>query len=65
MRHGKRGYRLRQAYQITLQRRKKARARITTDIWALVKEKLCRDWSPEQIAGRFKEGGVAISYEHV
>ena len=62
---GKRGYRPKQAHQFALQRRKKARKRITTDIWALVEEKLRQDWSPEQIAGRFKEGDIAISHEHI
>jgi transposase, IS30 family len=62
---GKRGYRPKQAHQFALQRRKKARARITADIWAMVEEKLRQDWSPEQIAGRFKEEGIAISHEHI
>ena len=62
---GKRGYRPKQAHQFALQRRKKARKRITADIWALVEEKLRQDWSPEQIVGRFKEEGIAISHEHI
>jgi len=62
---GKRGYRPKQAHQFALQRRKKARKRITADIWAMVEEKLRRDWSPEQIVGRFKEEGIAISHEHI
>jgi IS30 family transposase len=62
---GKRGYRPKQAHQFALHRRKKARKRITADIWALVEEKLHQDWSPEQIAGRFKEDGIAISHEHI
>ena len=61
---GKRGYRPKQAHQFALQRRKKARKRITADIWGLVEAKLRQDWSPEQIAGRFKEEGIAISHEH-
>ena len=61
---GKRGYRPKQAHQFALERRKKARKRITADIWALVEEKLRQDWSPEQIAGRFKEG-IAISHEYI
>jgi len=63
--HGQRGYRPKQAHQFALQRRKKAHKRITADIWALVEEKLRQDWSPEQIAGRFKEEGIAISHEHI
>ena len=62
---GKRGYRPKQAHQFALQRRRKAQKRITADIWALVEEKLCQDWSPEQIAGRFKAEGIAISHEHI
>jgi len=62
---GKHGYRPKQAHQFALQRRKKARKRITTDTWALVEAKLRQDWSPEQIVGRFKEEGIAISHEHI
>ena len=62
---GKRGYRPKQAHQFALQRRKKARKRITADTWVLVEEKLRQDWSPEQIAGRFKEEGIVISHEHI
>lgn len=62
---GKRGYRPKQAHQFTLQRRKKARRRITADIWALVEAKLRQDWSPEQIAGRFKEEDIMVSHEHI
>ena len=63
--HGKRGYRPKQAHQFALQRRKRAQKRITADIWALVEARLRQDWSPEQIAGRFKEAGLAISHEHI
>jgi len=62
---GKRGYRPKQAHQFALQRRKKARTRIAAELWALVEAKLREDWSPEQIAGRFKGEGVAISHEHI
>jgi len=62
---GKRGYRPKRAHQFALRRRKKARKRITADIWALVEEKLRQDWSPEQIAGRFREEGIVISHEHI
>ena len=62
---GKRGYRPNQAHQFALQRRKKARKRITTEIWTLVEEKLREDWSPEQITGRFKEENIAISHEYI
>ncbi len=62
---GKRGYRPNQAHQFALERRKKVRTRITTEIWVLVEEKLREDWSPEQITGRFKEESIAISHEHI
>jgi len=62
---GQRGYRPKQAHQFALQRRKKARKRITADIWKLVEERLRQDWSPEQIAGRFKEEGIEISHERI
>ena len=58
---GKRGYRPKQAHQFALQRRKKARKRITADIWAIVEEKLRQDWSPEQIAGRFQQCALLIN----
>jgi IS30 family transposase len=63
--HSKLGYRLKQAHQISLQRRKKARARITVDIWVLVDVNLSQDWSREQIAGRFREVDITISHEHI
>lgn len=62
---GKRGYRPKQAHPFALARHKQAQKRITADSWALVEAKLRQDWSPEQIAGRFKEAGVAISHEHI
>jgi IS30 family transposase len=62
---GQRGYRPKQAHQFALQRRQKGRARIGTDTWALVEAKLRQEWSPEQIAGRFREQGIAISHEHI
>ena len=37
---GKRGYRPNQAHQSALQRRKKVRTRIATEIWVLVEEKI-------------------------
>jgi IS30 family transposase len=62
---GQRGYRPKQAHQFALQRRQKGRARIGADTWALVEAKLRQEWSPEQIAGRFREQGIAISHEHI
>ena len=63
---GKRGYRPKQAQQFTLtRRRKKVRTRIAPETWVLVEEKLRFDLSPEQIAGKFKKSGIAISHEHI
>jgi IS30 family transposase len=62
---GQRGYRPKQAHQFALQRRRQGRARITARTWALVETKLRQDWSPEQIAGLFREQGLSISHEHI
>ena len=63
---GQRGYRPNQAHQKALKRRKgKSRARITKAVWSLVEEKLQEEWSPEQISGRLRRQGIAISHEHI
>jgi IS30 family transposase len=62
---GKRGYRPKQAHQFALQRQKRSKKRITGEIWELVEEKLREDWSPEQIAERFKQEGIQISHEFI
>jgi IS30 family transposase len=63
---GQRGYRPRQAHRKALTRRKgKAKRRITPQDWQRVEEKLGADWSPEQISGRLKETGLAISAEWI
>ena len=46
-------------------RREKSQPRIRFETWALVEEKIREDWSPEQISGRLKKEGVAISHEHI
>jgi IS30 family transposase len=63
---GKRGYRPKQAHEMALKRRKeKAQTKISPETWVLVEEKICEDWSPEQISGRLKIEGIAISHEHI
>jgi len=63
---GQRGYRPKQAHEMALKRRReKAQMKIDPETWALVEEKICEDWSPEQISGRLKKEGVVISHEHI
>ena len=63
---GQRGYRPKQAHEMALRRRReKAQTKIRVETWALVEEKIREDWSPEQISGRFKKEGIAISHEHI
>ncbi len=47
---GKRGYRPKQAHQKAMSRRKWDRRRIQPKTWAWIEEKICQDWSPEQIS---------------
>jgi IS30 family transposase len=63
---GRRGYRPKQAHQLALNRRNKAKERIQPESWELIEAKLRLDWSPEQISGwliRYK--GVCISHEWI
>jgi len=63
---GQRGYRPKQAHEMALQRRReKAQMKIGSETWALVEEKIRKDWSPEQISGRLKKEGMVISHEHI
>ena len=70
---GRRGYRMKQAQRLASARRRKASSalrKMTRDMWELVREKLSLQWSPEQIAGRFRrEGVVSVSaswiYRHI
>jgi transposase, IS30 family len=63
---GQRGYRPKQAHEMALKRRReKAGTKIVSETWRLVEEKIREDWSPEQISGRFKKEGIAISHEHI
>ena len=63
---GQRGYRPKQAHEMALRRRReKAQTKISPETWVLVEAKISEDWSPEQISGRLKKEGIAISHEHI
>lgn len=63
---GQRGYRPKQAHQMALSRRKKARPHISQDTWGLIEDRLHQDWSPEQIVGWLKRNkGISISHESI
>ena len=63
---GQRGYRPKQAHQIAMSRKKKAKQGIISEAWALIEEKLRLDWSPEQISGWLKKNTeVAVSHEWI
>jgi len=64
---GKRGYRPKQAHEACLERRAlKAKPRISTSTWQLVKRLLREDWSPEQISDRLKsEVNIFVSTEWI
>ena len=62
---GKRGYRPKQAHQYSIHKRKRGKKRITRQTWEKVEEKLREDWSPEQIAERFRREGIRISHEYI
>ena len=57
---GLRGYRPGQAHNKALERQaQKVSRRVTSETWTLVEEKLCTDWSPEQISGWLNENSDA------
>ena len=64
---GLRGYRPKQAHEMALARRPgKSKERIGPETWKRIEEKLCLDWSPEQITNWFKKQGyVTVSHEWV
>jgi IS30 family transposase len=63
---GQRGYRPKQAHQLALSRRKKARPQIPTETWAWIEGLLHQDWSPEQIVCWLKKNtGIQISHERI
>jgi len=65
---GQRGYRHSQADSKATQRRSQASKQVKKFTPALkdkVSLKLADGWSPEQIAGRFKQAGMTISHESI
>jgi IS30 family transposase len=63
---GQRGYRPKQAHErARAKRQAKAHAKIMPETWEVVEEKIRADWSPEQISGRLKKEGRAISQEWI
>lgn len=63
---GQRGYRPKQAQQMSVDRRKKATPRIQESTWALIESKLQEDWSPEQIADWLKRNtDIQVSHERI
>ena len=63
---GQRGYRPKQAQQMSMDRRKKAKPRIQESTWALIESKLQEDWSPEQIADWLKRNtDIQVSHERI
>ena len=63
---GQRGYRPKQAHEMSLNRRKKAKPRIQESTWALIESKLQEDWSPEQISDWLKQNtAIQVSHERI
>ena len=61
---GKRGYRPKQAHQFAIERRDKAKRRITTATWEMIDQLIKLDWSPQQISDHLgKEQRLRISHE--
>ncbi|MFH0957596.1 MAG: IS30 family transposase [Pseudomonadota bacterium] len=65
---GERGYRPKQADEKACERRVNSahKKRISAQIWEVVEEKLCQDWSPERVSGWLnKHREVQISHEWI
>ena len=65
---GERGYRPKQANEKACERRAKAAhsGRISAETWHVVEEKLCQEWSPEQVSGWLeKHQEIRISHEWI
>jgi IS30 family transposase len=63
---GQRGYRPKQAQQMSMNRRKKAKPRIQEATWALIESKLQEDWSPEQISDWLRRNtDIQVSHERI
>lgn len=65
---GGRGYRFKQADEKAKYRRSaasKVPKKLTEEMQGIIRERLLEDWSPEQISGRLKLEGKAISHETI
>ena len=65
---GGRGYRYKQADDKAVERRSMASStpkKLKPELKKMMMNKLLEDWSPEQIAGRFKLDGYSISHETI
>lgn len=64
---GKRGYRPKQAHRFAQQRRREAvQKRIPSETWEMIADKICQDWSPEQISGWLeKNTDISVSHEWI
>jgi IS30 family transposase len=65
---GQRGYRPKQADEKARERREQggSKKRIPAEIWERVEERVCQDWSPEQVSGWLKKNqGVRVSHEWI
>ena len=65
---GKKGYRPRQAQIKAVKRRREAAKalKMTDEVILVIEEKICLDWSPEQVSGWLKiNQGIFISHERI
>ena len=63
---GQRGYRPKQAHRKAINRRKRNRRCIQPWTWSWIEEKICQDWSPEQISlWMRKYESVSVSHEWI
>ncbi len=63
---GKRGYRPNQAHRKAMARAKKAKCKIRPEDWKLIEEKLCEEFSPEQVVHWVrKHYGLIVSHEWI
>ena len=63
---GKRGYRPNQAHRKAVARTKKGKCKIRPEDWKLIEEKLCEEFSPEQVVHWVKKyHGLIVSHEWI
>ena len=63
---GQKGYRPKQAHQIAMERRAKAKKRISAADWEGIDQLIQLDWSPQQISDQLgKERMLQISHEWI